>query len=401
MSIKKEGGALSREEKRIVKALIQRGQRNQDIQALINVGRAATVNSARITEVKKNHSQAAATEAELAAFEKKKQSFDPATGLNLYDDERLIRAREAMILAVQIFNNPALNFKTENFAVLAQIAWTYLLHEHYARAKIKIYDEDGRSLLLGQMIGRQDCPLPKGVRANLKALKIIRDEVEHKILGPHDGRWLSLFQACCMNFEKSLCNLFGPSLSLAKDLSFALQFSKMSIDQLASVNNHNLPEHIQALDARLQAEVDEEDQADLTYQFRVIYTLDAASKGRAHFEFLRPDSAEGKEIRNILVQYKAADHLYPHKPGSVVKLVTKKTGINFTSNNHTQAWRLHKVRPLSGSKQPENTDRDFCIFHAAHGDYTYSEAWVTKLIEEVRDQEKFAAIKSVKVGRRD
>lgn len=401
MAIKKEGGALSREEKRIVKALIQKGQRNQDIQALINIGRAATINSARITEVKKNHSQAAATEVELAAFEKKKQSFDAATGLNLYDDERLIRAREAMILAVQIFNNPALKFKTENFTVLAQIAWTYLLHEHYARAKIKIYVEDGRSLLLGQMIGRQDCPLPKGVRANLKALKIIRDEVEHKILGPHDGRWLSLFQACCMNFEKSLCDLFGPQLSLAKDLSFALQFSKMSIDQLASVNNHNIPEHIQALDARLQAEVDEEVQADLTYQFRVIYTLDAASKGRAHFEFLRPDSAEGKEIRNILVQYKAADHLYPHKPGSVVKLVAKKTGINFTSNNHTQAWRLHKVRPISGSKQPENTDRDFCIFHAAHGDYTYSEAWVEKLIEEVQDQEKFAVIKSVKVGRRD
>lgn len=124
MAVRKSGGALNKEEKRIVKALILKGRRNQDIQALINIGRTATVNGARVTEVKKNLTQVAATDIELATFEKKKRSFDPATGLNLYDNERLIRAREAMILAVQLFNSPALKFKTENFAVLAQIAWT-------------------------------------------------------------------------------------------------------------------------------------------------------------------------------------------------------------------------------------------------------------------------------------
>ena len=46
------------------------------------------------------------------------------TGLNQYDDERLIRAREAMILAVQIFNSPALKFKTEVFTMLTNVAWT-------------------------------------------------------------------------------------------------------------------------------------------------------------------------------------------------------------------------------------------------------------------------------------
>ena len=45
-------GALTDHEKSIVKALLAEGLRNQDIQALLNIGRAATVNSARITEVK-------------------------------------------------------------------------------------------------------------------------------------------------------------------------------------------------------------------------------------------------------------------------------------------------------------------------------------------------------------
>jgi hypothetical protein len=94
-----------------------------------------------------------------------------------------MRAREAMILAVQIFNSTALSFKTEVFSVLANIAWTYLLHEHYPRNGVKIIENDGRTSLLSQMIERQDCPLSAGARNNLRALKTIRDNVEHQLLG--------------------------------------------------------------------------------------------------------------------------------------------------------------------------------------------------------------------------
>ena len=71
-----------------------------------------------------------------------------------------------MIVAAQIFNSPILKFKTEIFAVLAHIAWTYLMHEYYVRRKVKIFDDDGRSLLLTQMLRRQDSPLSAGIRRN-------------------------------------------------------------------------------------------------------------------------------------------------------------------------------------------------------------------------------------------
>ena len=122
--------------------------------------------------------------------------------------------------------------------------------------------------------------------------------------------------------------------------------------------------------------------------------MDAASKSKSHIEFVRPDSAEGKEIRNVLVQYKAADHLFPHKPSQVVRLVQERSGVRFTSHNHTQAWRLHDVRPRGGVKQPENTNKDYCIYHAAHNDYTYSEKWVERLVEEAQDVVKFSVIKA-------
>ncbi len=397
MRIDKKAGALTEDEKRVVKRLLLNGWRSQDIHALINVGRNATVNSGRIAEVKADASQAIAGDEELEFFKIKKRSFNPKTGLNLYDDERLIRAREAMILAVQIFNSPTFCFKSEVFSILTNVAWTYLLHEHYLRKGVKIEKKDGWTLALSEMIERPDCPVTEGTKNNLRALKLIRDQVVHKMLGRADRKWFLLFQACCLNFDRVLCELFGDKLSLSQELSFSLQFCRMSIDQLAVVNRYEIPPHINALDANIEKGMTEEQLNDLDFQFRVAYTLVSASKGKAHFEFLRPDTAEGREIRNVLVNFKPADDMYPYKAHVVCRLVKEQTASQFTSYNHVQAWHKFKVRPRVGSKKPENTNKDFCIYHSAHGDYTYSQKWVDFLIGEVNDPMKYSAIRAVKI----
>lgn len=398
MPVHNPAGGLTAEEKRIVKALLAKKWRNQDIQHLLNSGgRKATVNSARITAVKQNKAVEAASDADVQDFMARKQLFDPATGLNALDDERLVRAREAMILAVQVFNGPGFKFKTELFAVLANIAWTYLLHEFYDRKKVAIVDADGRSLLLSNMVERHDCPLSSGIKNNLRAVKTIRDEVEHLLLKRSDKRWAMLFQACCLNFESTLKKHFGEQLSLQRELAFALQFSRMALGQVAEIQKDDISADIAALDARLVHGMTEADIQDLEYQFRVIYTLDNATRGTSHFQFFQPGSAEGKDIHNVLTKYKIADDAYPHKPGKVTQLVRENSGKSFTNNNHAQAWRYLKVRPKAKSAQPANTNKEFCIYHTAHKDYTYSDKWVQRLLAAVADDAEFAKIKGVKL----
>lgn len=388
--------SLTEEEKRVVKALLAKGWRNQDIQALVNLGRKFTINSGRITGVKKADI-ASATDDEVALFQLKKRSYDPVTGLNALDDERLVRAREAMILAVQIFNSPALRFKTEVFSVLANISWTYLMHEHYLRKGQDIMRPDGKSIALSEMTGRPDCPLSDDIKNNLRALKILRDNVEHLLLGTADQEWLPMYQACCVNFDKTLCALFGDRLTLASDLSLALQFAKMDIERLAQLNSMPLPPKIAALDAQLTEGMTPAQINSLEFQFRVVYTLDAATKDKAHFKFLNPEAAADQTIHNVLVKKVAADDQYPHKPNVVAKLVAAKTGKIFTPHNHQQAYKLHKIRPKGGATNPNNTNRTYCIYNAAHKDYTYSDEWLARLVAEVNDPEKFAAIKAVKL----
>ena len=40
-------------------------------------------------------------------------------------EELLTKSQEAMLSAVQIFNNPNILFKSENFIILANISWMY------------------------------------------------------------------------------------------------------------------------------------------------------------------------------------------------------------------------------------------------------------------------------------
>lgn len=387
-------GALTAEEKRAVKALLTEGMRNQDIQDLVNRGRRATINSARITEVKHDDTQEVASEDELELFKIKRKLYDPVTGLNDIDHERMVRAREAMMMAVHIFNSPQLRFRTELFVVLANIAWTYLMHEfHERKLGESITRTDGGTVSLYDLLGRSSCPLSKNTRKNLLAIKEIRDAVEHKGFGKSDPKWLGLFQACCVNFENALCDLWSKDLSLQAHLGFALQFARMSVDQVSETQDLAIPAAIQSLDLRLNGDFDDSDAAGAEYKFQVVYTLDGSSKSGAHIRFISPESAEGKEIHNVLVKTKAADEAYPHHPNDVVALVRRKAP-TFTTHCHQLAWKRHSARPRSGAKKPEATNKKYCLYHSAHRDYTYSQAWVDFLITTYSDPKEMAALRA-------
>lgn len=394
MSNIEETGSLTDEEKRAIKAMLAEGMRNQDIQDLVNRGRRATINSARITETKQNSTQEAATEEELEIFKLKRKFYDPITGLNDIDHERLIRSREAMMMAVDIFNSPHLKFRTELFSVLTNIAWTYLLHEYHEEILNEdIKRDDGHTVSLYELLQRPTTPLSTNVVKNLKAIKDIRDEVEHRLFGKSDFNWLSLFQACCVNYENAICDLFGEDLSLKSSLNFALQFARVSLSQITETQDLTVPANIQCLDKRLNYDFDTSAPNASEYKFLVVYTLDNSKKSGANLKFINPDSSEGQEIHNILVKKEAADDHYPYKPLNVVKLVGEKIR-NFTAHTHQLAWKKHKIRPLNNSKHPDQTNTIYCIYHSAHGDYTYNEAWVNFLIKTYSDKSELENLRN-------
>ncbi|MCZ7676751.1 MAG: hypothetical protein M5U35_14005 [Roseovarius sp.] len=228
-------------------------------------------------------------------------------------------------------------------------------------------------------------PFSDGVEKNLRALVKIRDATEHTILGPYDEEWTRIFQANCLNYERQLTDLFGERLSLVDEISFALQFSGLRVNQISEIAKSKLPEAIKSINKEIFNGMTREEMDNLEFQFSVVYTTVESSKSKAAFQFVSPRSAEGKQISNVLVKYKPLEVTHPYKPGQVVAMVAERSGKTFNFHLHTAAWKKHKVRPDSGSKIPEKTNLDYCFYSPVYKSYTYNDAWVDLLVGEINE----------------
>jgi len=376
-------GGLNATEKKVVKYLVEEGWTNQNIQALINLERPASVNFGRIAGVKSDEEIKPSSKEEFYEYQNFKRSFDLKTGLNPYVHERLIKSREAMKLAVSVFNNPTFQFRAENFAMLANVAWTYLILEFSDKNGLPLKRKNGKSISLSDFIDSEGCTFSEGTKKNLRALVKIRNETEHRVLGPFDQSWVRVFQANCLNYEKQISKLFGERMSLSNEISFALQFSSFSVGQAAELASSEVSDEIRSINAEIFGGMSEVQMDDLEFQFAVVHTTVESSKSKAAFQFVSPTSLEGKEIANVLVKHKPSAITHPYKPDQVVKLVMKKSGKPFNLHQHTTKWKQHAVRPNGKSENPEKTDLDYCYYNPTFKSYTYNDAWADLLIKDL------------------
>ena len=232
---------LERWEIAIIKAMITTPPRKNEQDILAYFTRPIrSINHARIKDIRDGTTHAAvpaASAEELAAFLDAWPNMD-GSGLNLVGDELLIKAREAMLHAVQGFNNPRAYFKSEVFIVTAVIAWTYLMHAHYKRANVDyryMHHQTGdvrktkhgadKHWELEHCLSAQGCPLNDATKANLKFLIEIRHEIEHQMTRRIDDFISAKLQACCLNFNSAIKALFGAEYGLDRELGVALQFA--------------------------------------------------------------------------------------------------------------------------------------------------------------------------------
>ena len=246
----------------LVKAMLKKG----DLKLAYFTRPTRTINHRVIGEIRKEirrNTVVPATANDLNEFLVNWPRVDFSTGLSIDNDELLIKAREAMIAAVHIFNSAGLNFRAELFIVTAVIAWTYLMHAYFKREKIDYRhykNTNGNKTVkstncgaerywdLSRCLRANECPLEKGIKRNLEFLLEIRHEIEHRSTNRIDEAISAKLQACCLNFNNSIKKLFGQEYGLEKRLPIALQFVTFSSEQAGVIiGARHLPEHIETM----------------------------------------------------------------------------------------------------------------------------------------------------------
>lgn len=271
--------------------------------------------------------------------------------------ELLVKSREAMLTAVQVFNNPNIQFKSESYIVLSIISWTYLLHAYYRANKIeyRYYKQTGRRRRfdktkrgafkyweLERCLNDDNCPIDKVAKANLKFLIGLRHEIEHQMTTKIDDYLSARFQACCLNYNLYIKKLFGDKWGIDKHLSFSLQFSSIQEEHINQLKKFtDLPKNIAAYIHDFDEELSDEEYNDMRYSYRVLYVPKSVNrKGQADkvIEFLPASSPEAKKLNAeyVLIKEKEKPKYLPSK---IVQIMRDEGYPNFGIYHHTQLWK--------------------------------------------------------------
>jgi Protein of unknown function (DUF3644) len=117
----------------------------------------------------------------------------------------LEKARDSAILAVEVYNKPAVKFKSGGYITLMVIAWTSLFHAIFFKRKTKPFhrksnrrfekiDGDFKHWELDECLRRHYGSLTKEpVRKNLEFFILLRNKIEHRSMPQLDP---SIFGEC-------------------------------------------------------------------------------------------------------------------------------------------------------------------------------------------------------------
>ena len=272
-------------------------------------------------------------------------------------EELLTKSREAMLSAVQIFNNPNIHFKSETYIVLSTISWTYLLHAYFRDKGIgyryhtvkngrKRYDRTKRKAYkfyeLERCLNCDESPVESIVAANLRFLIGLRHEIEHQMTNKIDEYLSARFQACCLNYNDAIKSLFDTKYGIDKHLSFSLQFSSIKDEHAAQLRQFtDLPQNISAYINAFDDGLTEQEFNDSRFAYRVLYVPKIVNKkGQADkvIEFLKADSPAAQHINKEYVVIKDRE-LKKHLPTQICKSMQAKGFTKFKMYQHTQLWQ--------------------------------------------------------------
>ena len=275
-------------------------------------------------------------------------------------DELVKKGREAMLTAVQIFNNPQVEFKSELFIVTSMIAWTYLLHAYFRKKGVEYrkFTQQGQRrkfemtrygaywhISLWECLDHQDCPVPEPVKTNLRFLIGIRNEIEHQMTTRIDDSLSAKFQAAALNFNTSIKKLFGEKYSLDTEQAFSIQFC--AIDEGTAkdlIDQPGLPQHIRSYVAQFENVLTADEFNDPRFSYRVAFvrkTSNSKNVADRVVEFVPAGSGTAEQMNKV---YLKETEKRKYLPGTIVRIM-KAEGYNwFTQQKHIDLWKAKAAK---------------------------------------------------------
>jgi uncharacterized protein DUF3644 len=229
--------------------------------------------------------------------------------------ELVAKSREAALSAIRVFNDPLTKFKSESFIVLMMIAWTYLLHAYFRlkrmeyryytmKVKRRMFDRTRRGAYkyweLERCLNDDNSPIDKITANNLRFLIGLRHEIEHQMTFSLDNYLSARYQACALNYNMYLKQLFGKREGIEDQLTYSIQFMQLADEQIEGpMPAASIPPRLLAYIADFDAGLKHDEFNNPKFAYRLLFhkrLVNRAGQADRVIEFLDPSSDAAKAI---------------------------------------------------------------------------------------------------------
>ena len=336
----------------------------------------------------------------------------------------LNKARDSALLAVEVYNKPAITFKSAAYVALMVIAWTSLLHAIFLRKRRRPYykaangryvkvDGDYKHWELKECVQRYwENEANSPVRKNLEFFIPLRNKIEHRHLPELDATIFGECQALLLNFDALLAAEFGENRRLRECLTFSLQLFPSGESFAAAVKaNKNLKDVKRFVDDfRGSISADVQNSGQFSFKAFLIQVANHQSQDAMAIQFVQYDKLSDDQKAEVsrlpaLIKLKSVGVVNADliRAGDVVRAVQGKLGnpkvprngkqvAKFNLDTHVRCWRRYEIRPGGKAEKPEFTDQRYCIYDKAHEDYLYTPAWIDYLVEKMKDDNEYNSL---------
>lgn len=339
----------------------------------------------------------------------------------------LEKALDSALSAVEMYNKPAVKFKSGGYIVLMCIAWTSLFHAIFFKNKINpFYKEKDRNRYkkvdgelryweLKTCVSEYFATnVNNPIRKNLEFFIPLRNKLEHKFMPELDPNIFAECQSLLMNFDKIIEKEFGSKYCLRESLSFALQLFPSSHTLAMAVKEST--EHRKIVDwitsYRTSISTEILNSGDYSFKAFLIQVANHNSKEALPIQFFAYDKLsddEKKQVNRIAALVKTnfvvqnvtnADLLNPSQVvervqsalGNPKKQVGDKEVDKFNADTHIRCWKKYGIRPKKGDANPEKTEQKYCIYDLRNKNYGYTNDWVDFLVEKMKDDDEYNSL---------
>lgn len=306
-------------------------------------------------------------------------------------DQLIDKAKEAFVLAIEIYNKPSIKYRIEGFSFFICNAWELMLKAHminkFGENSIYFSDKPNRTISLEGCVKKVFTNEKAPLRKNLEKIIELRNTSTHFITEEYEAVYIPLLQACVFNFVDKMMEFHKVDMTqIIQENFITLSVRLKSLDEteIRGKYEKQVAEKLFAVNDSLQPLVEENNSA---FAIKVEHYHYATKKREEATELYHIEKEAAQGVR-VIKELKNPNETHKYSAKACIRGINKKLSkdeIVLLYNGQETTFNMYHFNLFTsyfGIK--ENERMCFTYQVSTQPQYSYSQQAIDFIYEEIK-----------------